>query len=80
MKALLNKIIIKELEDKSLIRSTENSETRRGTVVSIGATSALNGTLAVGDTVIFSGYSGAKFTFESQEYVILQELEVSVVV
>lgn len=81
MNALGTKIVVQVEKKKTLINSTETEKTARGKVISVGkqVPPPDAGGPAVGDLVLFGGYSGASFKDEDGvEYLVLQEAELLV--
>ncbi len=77
MQAELKKIIVKVIKEKSLIGNTEVSKTARGKIISKGPTCEC--TAKEGDIILFSGNAGANFEYESEEYLVLNQDEVFVI-
>lgn len=76
MKALLNKVIVKLIEEDTLLQSTTAKQSKRGVVVSIGRTSSLSEDIKEGETVLFGAFAGITFEKDGEKYAILNESEV----
>lgn len=75
MKAQLKKVIVEVLKEDELIATTEVKSTAKGVVLSKGPTCECD--IEEGDTILFSGYAGARFESEDgKECLVLQQEEV----
>lgn len=87
MKPIADRVIIKPApaEDKTkggiIIPDTAKEKPQRGEVVAIGPGKDGNlMTVSVGDIVLYGKYSGQEISFEGQDYLIMREDDILVII
>jgi co-chaperonin GroES (HSP10) len=76
MKALLKKVVVELIKDDEILKSTEVKATVRGKVFSKGPLCECD--IAEGDTILFSGFAGARFEEQGSTYFVLNQEEILV--
>ena len=90
MKPIADRVIIKPApaEDKTkggiIIPDTAKEKPQRGEVIAVGpgktGKDAHSMTVQVGDIVLYGKYSGQEINFEDQDYLIMKEEEILVII
>ena len=86
MKPINDRVVIKpaEAEDKTaggiIIPDTAKEKPQRGEVVAVGPGKDGNlMTVQAGDMVLYGKYAGQEFSFEGQDYLIMREDDILIV-
>lgn len=86
MKPIADRVIIKPspAEDKTkgglIIPDTAKEKPQRGEVIAVGPGKEGNlMTVAIGDIVLYGKYSGQEINFEGQDYLIMREDDILVI-
>jgi chaperonin GroES len=87
MKPINDRVVIKPApaEEKTkggiIIPDTAKEKPQRGEVIAVGPGKEGNlMTVQVGDTVLYGKYAGQEFNFEGEDYLIMREDDILVVV
>ena len=87
IKPLDDRVLIEQIEEEEetkvgniIIPDTAKEKPRMGKVVAVGTDEDLQEHIKVGDTIIYSKYSGDEIKLEGKEYLIVQRSDILAVV
>jgi chaperonin GroES len=81
-----DRVLIEQVEEEEqkvgtiIIPDTAKEKPRMGKVVAVGTDEDLQDHIKVGDTIIYSKYSGDEIKFDDKEYLIVQRGDILAVV
>lgn len=86
IKPMDDRVLIEQVEEEEqkvgtiIIPDTAKEKPRMGKVVAVGTDEDLQDHIKVGDTIIYSKYSGDEIKFDDKEYLIVQRGDILAVV